>query len=152
MQVKNQKTRMTKMNKKLCTILYLLISSIVNIVTLLGIVILLILGSTALLRYVIELPDGHQAYTLVMLVSLVLGFVISFLLNQKLALKIINKFNLESKFEEKWLGKKAAHKSQVRILSLQRKPICRNQQSFLKKKNSNVKNGVTVYNTARHCK
>ena len=80
------------MNKKLCTILFLLISSVINIVTLLATVILLILGSTSLLRYVVELPDGHQAYTLAMLVSLVLGFVLSFLLNQKLALKVINKF------------------------------------------------------------
>lgn len=94
------------MNKKLYTIIYLVVSSVINIITLLATIILLIAGATALLKYGFKLPEDHQAYRISILVSLVAGVVISFILNQKIATKVITRFNMDQKFEDNWFGRK----------------------------------------------
>ena len=94
------------MNKKANSIIFLLVSTVLNIVLMLGVIILLLMLSTALLKHVIGLPDGHQAYSIMMLICLVIGVVTSFIINQRVTAKIVIKFNLDDKFEDDWSSKK----------------------------------------------
>ena len=80
------------MNKKTFTVIYVLISSVLNIITLLLTMLIFIAGSTALLKFAFKLPEEHQAYRIAILVSLIAGVVVSFILNQKIATKVITKF------------------------------------------------------------
>ncbi|MBO4405037.1 MAG: hypothetical protein J5780_06910 [Treponema sp.] len=94
------------MNKKANSIIFLVVSTILNLILMLGVIILLLMISTAVLKHVIGLPDGHQAYSIMMLICLVLGVVSSFIINQRVTAKIVIKFNLDDKFEDDWSGKK----------------------------------------------
>ena len=94
------------MNKKANSIVFLLVSTVLNIVLMLVVIILLLVISTAILKHVVGLPDGHKAYSIMMLVYLVIGVVSSFVINQRVTAKIIIKFNLDDKFEDDWFGKK----------------------------------------------
>ena len=90
------------MNKKGFTLLFILVSTIANVLlTLLCIALLAVTFIGVLKAFHIE--AGSSAYGTALVVSFLEGLIISFFLYTKVSTLIIKKFNMTEKFEDKWL-------------------------------------------------
>ena len=89
------------MDKKTFTVLYIIISTLADILLSLGIVLALtfISGLTLTLFHV----QSANAAMIVILVSFIVGVILSFIIFTKLSNLIIRKFNLENKLLPKWV-------------------------------------------------
>ena len=94
------------MNKKLYTILYVLISTVVNVLVTMLVIFALFLVSFSIMRFVLKLDDSHSAYPAVTLLCFVGGIIINFFINKSLSTKIISRFGMDRKFEDKWFSSK----------------------------------------------
>lgn len=89
------------MDKKTFTVLYIIISTLADILLSLGIVLALtfISGLTLTLFHV----QSANAAMIVILVSFIVGVILSFIIFTKLSNLIIRKFNLENKLLPRWV-------------------------------------------------
>ncbi len=94
------------MNKKLYTILYVLISTLANILVTLLVIFALFVISFSIMRFALKLDESHSAYPAVTLLCFVAGIIINFFINKNLSTKIISHFGMDRKFEDKWFSSK----------------------------------------------
>ena len=93
------------MNKKLYTILFILITTVINVLLTVLIIAALIAGALSVMKFGMKLPADHSSYGTVLLLCFVAGMIISFFVYTKLSTKIILKFGMDKKFEDKWFSK-----------------------------------------------
>ncbi len=94
------------MNKKLYTILYILISTILNVVVTILVFLALFLASWAIMNFGLKLDDQHSAYPAVMLLCFVAAIILNFFINKAISTKLIVRFGMDGKFEDKWFTRK----------------------------------------------
>lgn len=90
------------MNKKGFTLLFILVSTIANVLLTLLCIALLAITFIGILK-VFHVEAGSSAYGTALVVSFLVGLIISFFLYTKVSTLIIKKFNMTEKFEDKWL-------------------------------------------------
>ncbi|MCR5217614.1 hypothetical protein [Treponema sp.] len=99
------------MNKKLYTGIFVLIATVLNLIFTLLVIIASITLGTLFLRYVLKLPDSSQVYGYVVLGSMIFGIVLAFIVYTKVTTKLIQKYNMDDKFEDNWFGRKKTDKN-----------------------------------------
>lgn len=99
------------MNKKLFTLIFVVISTLANIIWTLLLIAAIYAIAFCTMKYGIKLEAGHQAYGMSLLFSFVAGLVVSFITYTKIQTKVITSFNFENKFEDAWLKKKEMNTS-----------------------------------------
>lgn len=95
-----------QMNKKLYTILYVLISTVLNVVVTILVIAALFIASFAFMRFALKLDDAHSAYPAVALLCFLAGIIINFFINKAISTKLIIRFGMDGKFEDKWFSNK----------------------------------------------
>lgn len=87
------------MNKKLNTVLFILISTIVNIVVLLLLIAILIVLSTLVISKVFKAGDNANVVILTYTLCFVVAMVANMMLSAKVSSWVIKHFNLENKLD-----------------------------------------------------
>lgn len=99
------------MNKKVYTGVFVLIATALNLIFTLLVIIASISLGTAALRFVFKVPEGSRVYAYVILGGLIFGIVLSFIVYTKVTTKLIQRYNMDEKFEDNWFGRKKTDKN-----------------------------------------
>ncbi len=87
------------MNKKVNTLIFILVGTIVNIAITLGIIIGLLMLSAVIFQ------NNPEVLSMLAMVIFIGGLLASMVLYQKLSLWVVEKFHLEDKLEPLWGGR-----------------------------------------------
>ena len=93
------------MNKKAFTVLFVVLSTLANIVLTLGLIFLFAVGGVLILKYFVKVDSGDY-YTITAMVAIILGLLLSFFIYSKVSMKLIQKFGNEHKFEDSWFRRR----------------------------------------------
>ncbi|MBO7639590.1 MAG: hypothetical protein J6S91_11500 [Treponema sp.] len=93
------------MSKHSFTILFLIISTIFNVILTFGLIILLIVLSSFILFKLMGFNPNSALSVVAILVSFLAGLIGGMVIFTKLCAKVIDKFNLSSKLESQVLGR-----------------------------------------------
>ena len=91
------------MNKKLYTLLFILVSTIINVLATIIIIAGLCSIDVLIMRKLLKIEAGTNAFGSSLMVCFVLGLALSFFFYTRISTKIIKKFHMDKKFEDKWL-------------------------------------------------
>ena len=92
------------MDKKTFTALFILLSTLANLLLNLAVIVALCVISCTVLGKVLHVHDG-TVYALALLICFIAGLFISFIIYTRVSNKIIIKYKLEQKFDERWRGR-----------------------------------------------
>lgn len=98
------------MNKRNFTLLFLLISTLVNIIFTVSIITILLVGTSLLLRYVIHINDANIIVADWMF-CFIGGMILSLFLYAKISDKIVKKYKIADKLDERLSGRRFSHLS-----------------------------------------
>ena len=99
------------MNKKLYTILFVLISTAANLISLILLIGILVALCYLSLHFIFNIQPPHNAYGMSLFICLIAGIILHFIFYTKISTKLIEKFHIDKNFEDKWLPKFSGKKS-----------------------------------------
>ncbi len=109
------------MDKKKFTLLFLFVSTIANIVFTVAIITVLLVGTSLLLRYVIQVHDANVIVADWMF-CFIAGMILSLFLYAKISDKIVKKYKLADKLDERLSGRRFSHLSSQAQKQKEEKP------------------------------
>lgn len=102
-----------KMNRGIFSLLFIVISSVGNILFTIACMVLMFLLSNLVLRGIVHLPLGHKIYSYAFVGSFVVGLVGGFMGWTKISAMIIRKYDFDVKFDNQWNGSKQKKKAKA---------------------------------------